>query len=193
MLTLLDGVGLALLLAHWLHSLTRLLDCLLWQLKLNRRRTILSRLQIISNASSAVLKRVFSLCGTPRWIIAMLTPKCWYELTRRGFLTPPDCLVIIWCQLLLHISVLLVLLQRNPQDFIVPINSFSVRPPTLLIALSQCPKTNYKGLIDKGINLSLLNRQLNRVYTLLFLREICLYTTLKPFGVLLSLTRPYNP
>jgi hypothetical protein len=112
--------------------------------------------------------------------------KCWYELTRRGFLTPPDCLVIIWCQLLLHISVLLVTLQRNPQDFKVPINSFSVRPPTLLTALCQCPKTNYKGLTDKGIDLSLLNRQLNRVWTLLFLREICLHTTLKPVGWLLS-------
>ena len=109
--------------------------------------------------------------------------KCWYELTRRGFLTPSDCLVIIWCQLLLHFSVLLVKIQRNPQDFIVPINSFSVWPPTLLTTLIYSKQNvGEYGFTDKGINLSLLNRQLNRVWTLLFLREICLHTTLKPFG-----------
>jgi len=158
-----------------------------WSLELTGKPWIASRL------CSRYINTGFLFMWNSSKGIAVLPLLCWYELTRRGFLTPPDCLVIIWCQLLLHISVLLVMLQRNPQDFIVPINSFSVRPPTLLIALCQCPKTNYKGLIDKGINLSLLNRQLNRVYTLLFLREICLYTTLKPFGVLLSLTRPYNP
>ena len=86
------------------------------------------------------------------------------------------------------------MLQRNPQDFKVPIYSFSVWPPTLLTTLIYSKQNvGEYGLTDKGINLSLLNRQLNRVYTLLFLREICLYTTLKPNGALLSLTRPYNP
>lgn len=124
----------------------------------------------------------------------MLPPKCWYELTRRGFLTPPDCLVIIWCQLLLHISVLLVTLQRNPQDFIVPIHSFSVWPPTLLTTLIYSKQNvGEYGFTDKGINLSLLNRQLNRVWTLLFLREICLHTTLKPNGWLLSVNASLQP
>ena len=66
------------------------------------------------------------------------------------------------------------MLQRNPQDFIVPINSFSVRPPTLLTTLIYSKQNvGEYGFTDKGINLSLLNRQLNRVCTLLFFREIC--------------------
>ena len=146
---------------------------------MNRCRSILYRLQIISNASSAVLKRVFSLCGTPRYIsclslqislsciMLVWTHKAWFPHTPWLFshnLVP----------ITVAISVLLVTLQRNPQDFIVPIYSFSVWPPTLLTTLIYSKQNvGEYGFTDKGINLSLLNRQLNRVCTLLFFREIC--------------------
>ena len=76
----------------------------------------------------------------------MLPLSYWSELTRRGFLTPPDCLVVIWCQLLFHL--LFYLCKRNKSSrFYSADTLLSVTFTTLLTALCQCPKTNYKGLI----------------------------------------------
>ena len=99
-----------------------------------------------------------------------------YQECQRGFLTLP----IFWCiwrQSPLRTFVLL--LQRNTIGRFYTVDTvLKGLRPTLLTALCQCPKTNYKGLTDKASSF-LIFRQANRICIRFYFRKICLHTTLK--------------
>ena len=83
----------------------------------------------------------------------------------------------IWRQSPLRTFVLL--LQRNTIGRFYTVDTvLKGLRPTLLTALCQCPKTNYKGLTDKASSF-LIFRQANRICIRFYFRKICLHTTLK--------------